>query len=140
MPFLNSYKYALSKYHPMIKLLDTTGPQKALNELAFEQLGIETDGFNFSRDKDAALNSLSLAVTNHEISWPLVKGLVKQMSTYTRENDKKHDFPQDIVMMLSMLAFGMRYAPEEPLVDIEEKPANWARPWRKVRTVVGRRR
>lgn len=139
MPFLNSYKYAIRKYHPMIKLLDTTGPQKALNELAFEQLGIETDGFNFSRDKDAALNSLSLAVTNHDMSWPLVKGLVKQMSTYTREADKKHDFPQDIVMMLAMLAFGMRYAPEEPLVDIQEKPAV-SRPWRRVRTTTARMR
>lgn len=122
MPFLDSYKYAIQKYKPAIKLLDTTGPQKMLQELAFEQYGIDTDRMNFSHDKDGALNSLSLAVTNHDLFWPPAKGLLRQMSTYTRENDKKAGFPQDITMTLAMLAFGMRYAPDpenedEPLIE-----------------------
>jgi len=127
MPFLDSFRYAMSKYTPSIKLLDTTGPQKAMQELAFENLGIETDAMNFTRDKDAALNSLSLAVSNHEISWPLAKGIQRQMSTYTRENDRKSGFPQDITMMLAMLAFGMRYSPQEVEDDKPPRPRRYSR-------------
>lgn len=109
MPFLNSYKYAMGKYVPTLKLLDTTGPQKALQELAFEQSNIRTDGMNFSRDKDAALNALSLAITNHDLEWPVIKGIIRQLSTYTRDNDKDNDFPQDIVMTAAMVAWGLRF-------------------------------
>lgn len=112
-PFLSSYKYAINKYRPALKLLDTTGPQKMMQELAFEQFDIETDGVNFGRDKDGALNALSLALTNHDLAMPLIKGLNRQLSTYTREMDKRNDFPQDLTMMMAMLALGIRYAPEE---------------------------
>lgn len=127
LPFLNSYHYALNKYWPVLKGLDTTGPQKAMQELAFEQVDIETDGINFSRDKDAALNALSLAISNHAFELPIIKGMIRQLSTFTRENDKKNDFPQDIVSMLAMLAFLARFAPEpedsvrEEVMHLREK-------------------
>jgi len=140
LPFLDSYRYALQKYRPAIKLLDTTGPQKMLQEIAFEQHGIDTDKMNFSQDKDGALNSLSLAVTNHDILWPPIKGLLRQMSTYTRENDRKAGFPQDITMALAMVAFGMRFAPEpDDEADSYYGPAAYRRD-RKIRTGRKRRR
>jgi hypothetical protein len=57
------------------------------------------------------LNSLISAVTNHDLRYPPIKGLQRQMASYNRENDKK--IPQDIVMMLAELAFLARHAPEE---------------------------
>jgi hypothetical protein len=111
-PFLSSYKYAIQKYHPHFKALDTTSTQKGLQQLAFDDMGISTHGINFSRDKEPALNALSLMLSNHDIVWPSVGGLIKQMSQYTREGDKKK-IPQDIVMTLAMLAFAARFTPEE---------------------------
>jgi len=49
-------------------------------------------------------------VTNHEMKWPAIRGIQRQMTTYSRENDKK--IPQDIVMTLAQLAFLERHAPE----------------------------
>lgn len=135
MPFLNSYKYAINKYRPSIKMLDTTSTQKGIQELAFEQAGIETDSMNFSRDKEAALNALSLAVTSHDLLWPNIKGIVKQMSSYTRDSDKKSDFPQDLTMTLAMAAFGIRFLPE-PEGETTKQPTRG----RAVRTVTRRRR
>ena len=63
MPFLNSYKYCIDKYHPFLKGVDTTGTQKAIDELAFENVGISVDGINFGSDKNAMLNSLSMSVS-----------------------------------------------------------------------------
>lgn len=109
-PFLFSYKYALAKYRPVLRGMDTTGTQKAIDELAFENVGIAVDGINFARDKEAMLNSLSQAVTNHDMKWPSIRAILRQMTTYSRENDKK--IPQDIVMTLAQLAFLERHAPE----------------------------
>jgi hypothetical protein len=107
MPFLNAYKYAIDKYRPNLRGIDATGPQKALNELAFERLGIETVGLNFGRDKHAMVNALSLALTNHDLVYPFIKGLHLQMSRYVREDDK---MPNDIVMTLAMIAYLLRHA------------------------------
>jgi hypothetical protein len=106
MPFLNSYKYAMNKYRPEVKLIDTTSTQKAMQELAFSEVGIETDGFNFSSDKQGALNALSLTLSNHDICFPIVKGIDRQLSNYMRDKDDK--IAQDIVMTLAMAAYGMR--------------------------------
>jgi hypothetical protein len=109
-PFLFSYKYALDKYRPVLRGLDTTGTQKAIDELAFENVGIQVDGLSFNRDKEGMLNSLSVAVTNHSMVWPVIRGIQRQMTSYARETDKQ--IPQDIVMMLAELAFLERHAPE----------------------------
>ena len=109
-PFLASYKYAIDKYRPILRGLDTTGTQKAIDELAFENHGIAVDGINFQRDKEAMLNSLIAAVTNHEWSWPPIRGLQRQMASYNRDNDKK--IPQDIVMTLAELAYLARHVSE----------------------------
>ncbi|MGD0002875.1 MAG: terminase family protein [Anaerolineaceae bacterium] len=119
MPFLNSYKYCIDKYHPFLKGVDVTGTQKAIDELAFENVGISVDGISFNRDKDAMLNSLSLAVSEHDMTWPNVKGIIRQFGSYSRENDKK--VPQDIVMTFAMLAWLARFVPAQ--VDERTAPA-----------------
>lgn len=58
-PFLRSYHYAVQKFIPVLKGIDATGPQQALNELGFEREGIETDKLSFTTDKSAMLNALS---------------------------------------------------------------------------------
>ena len=109
-PFLTSYKYAINKYQPVYKALDTTAAQKGLQELAFEREDIETDGVSFGNLKDAMLNALSLLVSNQEIIWAPIKGLIKQMSIYTKEGDKK--MPQDIVMTMAMIGYYCRFVPD----------------------------
>jgi len=108
-PFLTSYKYAIEKYNPKYRGIDSTAGQKGIQELAFERNDIETDGISFGGKKDAMLNSLSLLVSNQEIVWPPIKGLIKQMSVYTKQDDSK--LAQDIVMTLAMLASFCRYSP-----------------------------
>ena len=110
MPFIDSFKYAINKYRPVLKGLDATGPQKALDELAFENHGIAVDKMHFGTDKSAILNDLSFSITGHKVRFPMVKGIHEQMVNYSREKDKK--LAQDIVMMLGMLSHLSRYAPE----------------------------
>lgn len=107
MPFLNNYKYALNKYGPALKGIDATGTQRALDELAFTRMGIQTDAISFNRDKDAALNALSFMLTNQELRMPFIKGLHVQLSKYVRD-DKGLD--NDIVMTLAMVAHLLRFA------------------------------
>jgi len=127
-PFLDSFKYGIEKYRPSIRGMDATGTQKAINELAFESIGIHVDGINFQRDKEAMLNALSVSVTSHEMRWPFIKGLRNQMGAYTREKDRDKHLPQDIVMLLAQLAFLARYAPEDNDEAIRPpQPSYWNR-------------
>ena len=135
-PFLKSYKYALNKYNPILKGIDATGPQKALDELAFENFGIQTDKLNFSSDKDAMLNALSMLVTNQDIRWPPAKGILRQMGEYTRARDKA--LAQDIVMCLAEIAHLARYVPEARSRDAKVRKSNYRK--RKSRTTASRRR
>ncbi len=102
-PFMESYKYAVRKYKPVAKGIDATGPQKALDELGFQDFGLLLDNLNFGPLKDAMLNSLLVDVVNHTFRWPRITGLIQQMSLYTRESDKKS--AQDIVMTLAMVSW-----------------------------------
>lgn len=135
-PFLQSYKYAIAKYNPILKGIDSTGTQKAINELAFENYGIEVEGINFQRDKDAMLNSLSLSITNHWLRWPVIKGF-RQMRQYRRIDDKR--LAQDIVMTMAGIAFLCRYLPEEVQLSVER--VRWGNsPNRKHRSITSHRR
>lgn len=138
MPFLTSYKYAIEKYMPVLRGVDTTGTQKAIDELAFENMGISIDGISFNRDKEAMLNSLSLAISEHTLEWPLIKGLIRQLSSYSREVDNK--VPQDIVMTMAELAFLARYVPEtEPDEGKVSGARNNYMAHRPINTIRGRR-
>jgi hypothetical protein len=112
-PYLDSYERAMRKYQPTMKGMDVTGPQKAIDELAFESRGIHIDKVHFGRDKSAILNDLSFAITGHEIRIPMIKGMNSQLLTYNRERGQDKKFAQDIVMALGMAAWLSRYAPDE---------------------------
>jgi len=118
-PFLRSYKYVIDKYTPVLKGIDATGTQKGIDELAFENQGIATDKINFTSDKNALLNSLVMDITNHNWSYPPIEGLIRQLSSYTLEGDRKKE-PQDIVMTMGELSYLQRFLP--PLADIESGP------------------
>jgi len=101
----------------------------------FENYGIEVEGINFQRDKDAMLNSLSVAITDHWFRWPVIKGF-RQLRQYRRTDDKK--LAQDIVMAMAGVAFLCRYLPEEINRATEQaRHANY--PNRKIRTRVNRK-
>ncbi len=110
-PFLQSYKHAIQVYNPVLRGIDATGPQKMIDEIAFTNHGIATDRINFSTDKDAMLNALAYDVTNHNWKIPTIKGLIRQASTYTREDDKK--LAQDLVMTWAQISFLARFMPAE---------------------------
>lgn len=138
-PFLNSFKYALDLYQPALRGLDATGTQKAIDELAFEDMGISVTGLNFQRDKQSMINALSMSVTNHAFTWPVIKGLLFQMRHYVREEDKPGGkLPQDIVMTMAELAFLCRYLPEE--VKKEARGVKSGGFNRRMRTTAPRRR
>jgi len=138
-PFLSAYKYALEKYNPTLKGIDSTGTQKAINELAFENYGIMVQGVNFQRDKDAMINSLIMKVTDQWFRWPAIRGLLFQMKHYRREDDKTGSHrPQDIVMTLAGLAFLARHLPGQMQADIRSRDHNYRS--RKRRTTKGDRR
>lgn len=118
MPFLNAFKYAKSKYHPLLSGIDATGTQRALDELAFQQHGIETDPINFNRDKDGMINTLSLMLTGHKFRYPFIKGLLNQLIRYRRE-DRKLD--NDLVVTLAMIAWLTRYIDGD--ADLGHAPA-----------------
>jgi len=107
-PFLRSYKYAIEKYAPLYKGIDATGTQKAMDELAFENVGIETEKINFNNDKNGILNSLVSDITNIYWRFPPIKGLIRQLTTYTEEADRQGE-PQDTVMTIGQISFLARF-------------------------------
>jgi hypothetical protein len=104
-PFMDAYKYAIEKYLPERKGLDVTGTQTFLDEIAFTNYGIATDGINYAADKHGMLNSLLTDILNHRWRIPPVQGLVRQTKTYTLEDDKDNTFPQDLVTTLAQISW-----------------------------------
>lgn len=114
-PFIHSYKLCLEMYNPLFKGLDATGPSTAIDELAFEDVGITTDALNFQADKPGMINALSMAIVNRQFRYPVIQGLYKQLSAY-KLDDKK--LAQDIVMTMAQIAYLCRMIPK-PGVAVE---------------------
>jgi hypothetical protein len=132
-PWIQSLKYAIQKYYPILRGIDATGTQKAIDELAFENFGIQTDKLLMQRDKDAMLNALSIDFSGHKLRFPQVPGLHKQLVSYSRDLDNK-SLPQDLVMTLAQLSFLARFAPEDVDEDEQTQVNNyWNRHTRSVR-------
>jgi hypothetical protein len=109
---MQSYKYAVQKYRPVLRGIDATGPQKALDELGFQDFGLILDNMNFGALKDAMLNALLVDVTSQTWTFPRIQGLIQQMSTYRREDDKPGKLiPQDLLMTMAMLSWLARSVP-----------------------------
>jgi hypothetical protein len=138
-PFLQSFKYAIDKYYPVFRGIDVTGTQKAIDELAFENHGIHVDGIAFNRDKDGMLNCLINDITEHNLRVPMIQGLVRQMSSYSRENDKK--MPQDIVMTLAQTSYLARMVDPGEYEDKQHAQTTYGSHYnRRIRTNTRRRR
>jgi hypothetical protein len=135
-PFIRSFKYAIDKYLPILRGIDATGPQKALDELAFENYGIQTDKLLMQRDKDAMLNAMSIDITGHKWRIPQIQGMYRQLASYSREAENKN-FPQDIVMALAQLSFLARFAPEKEDENTSIQKNNY---WSRTHRTSGRRR
>jgi len=114
-PFMDAYRYALEKYSPEAKGLDTTGTQAMLDEIAFTNYGINTDKINYATDKHGMLNTHLADILNHRWRIPQIQGLIRQTKSYTLEDDK--DIPQDLVTtwaQLSWLARTMQTGEVDP--------------------------
>jgi hypothetical protein len=115
---MQSYKYAVTKYRPFMRGIDATGPQKALDELGFQDFGLVLDNMNFGALKDAMLNALLVDVTSHTWTWPRIQGLIHQMSVYRKEDDKpSKSIPQDILMTLAMISWLARSVPAAAVTE-----------------------
>jgi len=137
-PFMNSYKRAITEYRPIAKGIDVTGPQKSLNDLGFEKYGIQLDGLHFGGIKEVLVNSLLSAIVSHDIRFPMIQGVMNQLQTYRRDDDK--DLDQDIVMTLGMCSYLMRqFRPGSQQNTPRKKKNNYIKRMQRTATTVGRR-
>jgi len=118
-PFLQSYKRAVEEYRPLAKGIDATGTQKALADLGFEKVGIQMDSIHFGGQKDELINSLLVALTSHDLRYPMLSGLISQLQNYNRDDDR--DIAQDLVMTLAQIAYLMRRTAGEARVAVPKK-------------------
>jgi len=109
-PFLSNYRYALEKYNPVYKGIDATGTQKAIDELAFEQYGIELNSLNFQKDKYAMVNALKMLVQRGGFRMPFIKGIRQQLASYKLPDNK---IAQDLICSLMQIAHLARYTEQQ---------------------------
>ncbi len=139
MPWLSSFKYAAAKYRPVFKGIDSTGPQKAIDELVLERDGFSMDSVNFAHDKAGMLNALKLLLQNHELRFPAIKGLRHQLRTYKVKDD---DIAQDLVATMMVFAHLERFLPTSGGVEVRtiKKASSGSRNARSRRATRGGRR
>lgn len=117
-PFLESFRYAKDKYHPLFSGIDSTGPQMMMNELAFEEHGIEVDSINFSRDKMGMVNATRMLLGERQLRMPLLTGLSRQLKQYELDD---RDLAQDTVCALMMCAHLGRFVHPEQAATISSR-------------------
>ena len=130
-PFVNALLDFVSIYEPVAAGIDSTGPQKNMNQLINEfalkehfegrpiPLGVVNGivGMDFSGPKKVSyLHAARLLIEARLMVWPKnIVGIRSQLTNYDFENDKK--IPQDIVATLAMSAHAIRtyfhVSPEE---------------------------
>lgn len=116
LPFVAGYRYVLDKYHPFLRGLDATGPQKGIDELAFQQHGIAVDSLNLQREKMGMLNSLKYYMTRLAFLMPFIKGLFTQLQGYRLPDDK---IAQDTVSCLSQITFLLPHVSGDTEAELE---------------------
>lgn len=136
LPFLSAYKYAMAKYMPLYRGMDTTGAQKGMQELAFEEEGLITDKMNFQHLKMQMLNAAKLFIQKQKLKFPFIRGLRRQLSAYKLPDDK---IAQDLVCTIMMISDLARKLPQEGKAS-GGRPSGMAAARRKVRSRVDRRR
>lgn len=125
-PFLNAYRYAFDKYYPEMKGLDVTGTQAMMDEIAFKESGIPTDGVNYSHEKHPMLSIHLNELTSSRWEIPPIQGLVRQSKVYTLEEDEK--IPQDLITTWAQLSWLARHIQNTPEVQAKiEKDMDYTR-------------
>jgi hypothetical protein len=107
IPFLSSFKTAMNLYQPVGAAFDATGSQKAMDELAFSDVGegILVEGMNLTGKKQAYHNAIKLIMQRGLLKYPYIRGLRRQLAQYAFP-DKK--LTQDIVSALQIAGGWMR--------------------------------
>lgn len=105
-PFFRQYEWAHHYYRPIYSGFDSTGTQKAMDQLYFEEKGLIIDGIAVTTEKPVMINALKIMMQKAKLRFPLIKGVRQQLLSYKSDNDKK--LSQDIVMAMTMSAHRMR--------------------------------
>lgn len=117
-PFFNRYEWALDYYQPLFAVFDSTGTQRAMDELYFEDRNRIVEGLNLQSEKSAMLNAAKILMQRGDLRFPYIQGLRLQLLNYKQEEDKK--IAQDLVVTLAMAAWKMRVFSYQPPDDIGE--------------------
>lgn len=123
-PFFNRYEWALGYYRPVFAVFDSTGTQKAMEELYFEDRGLMVEGLSVTTDKAGMINSARILMQRGGLRIPYIAGLRIQLLSYRMDNDTK--LAQDLVMTLAMATWKMRIfsfndnGKEEPAAVVDE--------------------
>ena len=146
-PWIQAYKNAIDIYQPERKGLDVTGTQEYMDEIAFQEAGISTDGISYSADKYGMLNMLLYDLQYSRWRVPPIAGLVRQTKTYSLEADREdRGLAQDLVTTWSQLSWLIKDIPRD-VVEVNSaqdqlEAARRARPIARLgrTTPTGRRR
>jgi hypothetical protein len=126
MPFLSSFKTAMNLYRPVGAAFDATGAQKAMDELAFSDVGegILVEGMNLAGRKQAYHNAIKLIMQRGLLRYPYIRGLRRQLAQYAFPDTK---LSQDIVSALQIAGGWMRRRIFSGEMD-EMREAHWKIP------------
>ena len=107
MPFLSSFKTAMNLYRPVGAAFDATGSQKAMDELAFSDVGegILVEGMNLAGKKMAYHNAIKLTMQKGLLKYPYIRGFRRQLAQYEFPDTKLR---QDIVSCLQVAGGWLR--------------------------------
>ncbi len=103
-PFISEFERMVQVYHAQGRCaFDSTGMQKAFNELVFEQLNLMAEPMDMTgpSGKYPSLNAAKVLMGRALIRFPYIPGINLQLSHYVLPDNK---IPQDIVMMIAMAA------------------------------------
>jgi len=104
-PFINQFKEWYQLYRPFYAGYDSTGSQKAFDELAFSQAGILAEGLNIQRQKMQMVVALKLIMGKGKILMPRrIQGIWMQLAGWQHPDTKLR---QDIASTLFMAAHVM---------------------------------
>lgn len=102
-PFLNQFEEWFKSYHPIYSAFDSTGSQKAFNELAFSQAGVLAEGLNVQGQKMEMVVALKLLMGKGKILMPKkIQGIWMQLAGWHHPDTKLR---QDIASTLFMGAY-----------------------------------
>lgn len=107
MPFLATFEEMINQYRPVAAAFDSTGTQKAMDELAMSQIGggLIVEGMNLAGQKLAFHNAIKMMMHRGLVKYPFIRGMRTQMAHYKFPDTK---LSQDIVSALQITGGWLR--------------------------------